>query len=160
MKSWKLVWREGFVPNLSRECLEVLKKALEIDDSRLIQGATTTPPPLMCVRDWPIESGDALAFMGWQGANCETVGEAEEFFAKLCFEADRKLGEPAACRWFLNWYDDTPRNEMLRQLLHEVKIALGEACSFHEVDNPYLCGSPDCKHCRFWPKGHLAGATN
>ena len=53
-----------------------------------------------------------------------TVGEVEEFFARVCFEADQRLGEPAACRWFLNWFDDTPREDILRELLAEVDAAL------------------------------------
>jgi hypothetical protein len=54
----------------------------------------------------------------------ETVAEVEEFFARVCFEADQRLGEPAACRWFLNWYDEAPRAEMRRLLLAEVNRAL------------------------------------
>lgn len=133
---------------MNEKHLSALKQALEADDIRLVQGATTTPPPLMCVQSWPVEAADALGYMGWQGSNLETVGQVEEFFAKMCFEADQKLGEPAACRWFLNWYDDTPRDEMRRDLLHEVKVALGEACSFHDQGNPYLCIDPSCKCCR------------
>jgi hypothetical protein len=50
----------------------------------------------------------------------------EEYFARLCFEADQRLGEPAVCRWFLNWFDDTPRDVMRRELLAEVERALAE----------------------------------
>ena len=114
MESWRLVWREGFVPVLSTAGLESLRDALRGDDPRLTQGSTTTPPPLMCVQDWPVEAACALGFCGWQGDELETVGEVEEFFARVCFEADQRLGEPAACRWFLNWFDDTPRDEMRR----------------------------------------------
>ena len=53
-----------------------------------------------------------------------TVGQVEEFFAKACYQADQRLGEPAACRWFLNWFDNTPRAEMRRELLAEVELAL------------------------------------
>lgn len=123
MESWRQVWREGFAPLLPIDGLEALSVALRDDDKRLVQGATTTPPPLMCVQDWPVEAGDALCFIGAStlgGFGVATVGECEEFFAKCCFEADQKLGEPAACRWFLNWYDDTPRDEMRRELLAEV----------------------------------------
>ena len=74
----------------------------------------------MCVQDWPVEAACALGYCGWQGDGLETVGEVEEFFARACFEADQRLGEPAACRWFLNWFDDTPRDEMRRELLAEV----------------------------------------
>jgi len=126
MESWRKVWRDGFAPILSTAGLEMLRDALSRDDARLTQGATTTPPPLMCVQDWPVEACCALGFCGWRGDGLETVGEVEEFFARCCFEADQRLGEPAACRWFLNWFDDTPRDEMRRELLSEVEIVLGE----------------------------------
>ena len=53
-------------------------------------------------------------------------GRSREFFARCCFEADERLGEPAACRWFLNWFDDAPRDTMRRELLAEVDAALAE----------------------------------
>jgi hypothetical protein len=126
MESWRKVWREGMAPQLSPAGLEALRRALVSDDARLIQGATTTPPPLQCVQDWPVEAACVLGFCGWQGDRLETVAQVEEFFARACFEADQRLGEPAACRWFLNWYDETPREEMRRQLLVEVNRALAQ----------------------------------
>ena len=131
MESWRKVWREGVVPLLSTGGLEALRQALVADDGRLVQGATTTPPPLQCVQDWPVESACALGYCGWVGDGLETVGEEEEFFARMCFEIDQRLGEPAGCRWFLNWFDETPRPEMRRRLLNEVKRALHDR---HEDD--------------------------
>jgi hypothetical protein len=78
----------------------------------------------MCVQDWPVEAACALGYCGWQGEKLETVGDVEEYFARCCFEADQKLGEAAACRWFLNWFDDTPRDEMRKELLAEVERAI------------------------------------
>lgn len=124
MDSWRKVWREGLAPLISTEGLEALRTALASDDARLLQGATTTPPPLQCVQDWPVEAACALGFCGWQGEGLESVAEVEEYFARLCFEVDQRLGEPAACRWFLNWFDETPRDEMRRQLLTEVQRTL------------------------------------
>jgi hypothetical protein len=124
MESWRQVWRDGFVPVLSGTALESLRDALRCDDPRLTQGSTTTPPPLMCVQDWPVEAACALGFCGWQGEALESVGQVEAFFARACYEADQRLGEPAACRWFLNWFDDTPRDEMRRELLAEVETAI------------------------------------
>jgi hypothetical protein len=133
MESWRIVWRDGFVPVLSTVGLMSLRDALRSDDPRLVQGATTTPPPLMCVQDWPVEACCALGFCGWQGDALNTVGEVEEHFAKCCFEADQRLGEPAACRWFLNWFDDTPRSEMRRELLAEVELALADRIPVDEL---------------------------
>jgi hypothetical protein len=126
MESWRKVWREGLVPVISTAGLEALRRALAADDQLLLQGATTTPPPLQCVQEWPVEAACALGYCAWKGDGKETVAEVEEFFAQACYEADRRLGEPAACRWFLNWYDDTPRDEMRRLLLAEVNRALTE----------------------------------
>jgi len=124
MESWRKVWREGMAPQLSVAALSALQRGLQTDDPRLIQGATTSPPPLECVRDWPVEAACVLGFCGWQGEGLESVAEVEEFFARACFEADQRLGEPAACRWFLNWFDDTPRQEARRELLTEVTRTL------------------------------------
>ncbi len=124
MESWRKVWRDGVAPLLSNTALEALRRGLVSDDARLIQGATTTPPTLQCVQDWPVEAACALGYCGWQGDGLETVAEVEEFFACMCFEIDQRLGEPAGCRWFLNWFDETPRDEMRRLLLAEVNRSL------------------------------------
>lgn len=126
MESWRKVWREGVVPLLSTTALDSLQRALTNDDARLLQGATTTPPPLQYVQDWPVEAACALGYCGWQGEGLETVAEVEEFFARICFEIDQRLGEPAACRWFLNWFDETPRHEMRDKLSSEVDRALAQ----------------------------------
>lgn len=124
MERWRNVWRNGFAPALSQPGLTALRDALRGDDARLTQGSTTTPPPLLCVQDWPCEGACALGFCGWQGEGLATVGEVEEYFAKSCYEADHRLGEPAACRHFLNWFDDSPREAMRRDLLAEVELTL------------------------------------
>src|SRR3954452_22763482 len=136
MESWRKVWRDGLAPLVSTAGLEALRSALQCDDARLLQGATTTPPPLQCVQDWPVEAACALGFCGWQGEDLTAVGEVEEFFARACFEADQRLGDPAACRWFLNWFDDTPRDEMRRELLAEVERALAERLPVDRVAPP------------------------
>jgi hypothetical protein len=101
-----------------------LKRTLQQDDPALIQGATTDPPPLQAVQDWPVEAACAVAYAGWQGEGLTTIGEVEDFFAQICFGADKALGEPAGCRWFLNWFDETPRAQMRFALLAEIDLAL------------------------------------
>jgi hypothetical protein len=126
MESWRKVWREGLANQISTSGLNALRRALLKDDPRLLQGATTSPPPLQCVQDWPVEAACGLGYCGWQGDGLETVAEVEEFFARVCFEADQRLGEPAACRWFLNWFDETPRAEMRQLLLPEINRSLAQ----------------------------------
>jgi hypothetical protein len=72
----------------------------------------------------PVETACALGFCGWQGERRATVGEVEDYFRQLCDAADERMAERAVCRFFLNWYDDTPRDEMRRALLTEVEQAL------------------------------------
>lgn len=143
MESWRIVWRDGFLPVLSTTGLTALRDALRADDPRLVQGTTTTPPPLMCVQDWPVEAACALGVCGWIGDGLDTVGQVEEHFAKCCFEADARLGEPGACRWFLNAFDDWPRPEMIRNMLPEVEYELGKRGAFVPAPPDPLVQVPD-----------------
>ncbi|MEZ6141816.1 MAG: hypothetical protein R3B84_14690 [Zavarzinella sp.] len=120
MDNWRTIWREGLAPSLSTTGLLALHDALLNDDQRIIQGATTSPPPLRTVRHWPIEASCAIGFCAWQGEGLDTTGEVEDFFTQTCREAEARMGQKAACRWFLNWFDDTPREKMRRELRSEV----------------------------------------
>jgi hypothetical protein len=124
MTAWQRTFREGIAPLFSTRALLALKRALTQDDPALIQGATTEPPPLQAVQEWPVEAACAVAYAGWQGEGLATIGEVEDYFAQACFGADKALGEPAGCRWFLNWFDETPRDQMRRELLAEIDLAL------------------------------------
>jgi hypothetical protein len=124
MENWRKVWREGLTPLLSTTGLEALRRALVDDDPQLQQGATTSPPPLESEQCEPVEAACALGYCGWRGEQLRTVAQVEEFFARVCFEVDRRLSEPTAIRWFLNWFDEAPRDQMRRQLLAEVSFAL------------------------------------
>jgi hypothetical protein len=123
-KNWRKVWREGFAPLMPTEVLIPLRDALRADDPRLVQGSTTTPPPLTCVQDWPVEAACAIGYVAWRGDNLDTVGDVEERFGRYCFDADQRLGEAAACRYFLQWFDDAPRPEVLADLAAEVQYEL------------------------------------
>jgi len=124
MEAWQKVWRIGLEPQLSDLALGALLTALEEDDGRLLQGATTSPPPLPCVQDWPVEACCGISWCGWQGEGLQLVGQVEEYFARTCFKADEILDEPAACRHCLKWFDDTPRAEMRHLLAAEVKSSI------------------------------------
>ncbi len=126
MEKWRRVWREGFVPQLSTEGLQALHKALTQDDPRLLQGTTCYPPLLDALKERAVEATCALGFCAWQGDGVGSVGELDQFFQKICDAADRNFSDPAACRFFLNWYDDTSRAEMRQELLAEVALALKE----------------------------------
>jgi hypothetical protein len=124
LASWQKVWREGFAPQMPTAGLMALAQALRHDDPRLLQGATVQPLPLTCCRDWPVEGCCPVSFCGWEGEHLNTVERVVEFFARCCVETDKALGEPASCRYFLNWVDETPRAEMIPALLAEVEQEL------------------------------------
>lgn len=127
MELWRTTFRERVAPCMETPALTALLKAVVEDDPRLLQGATTTPPPLQCVQDWPVEAACAIGYGGWQGMGLETIAEVEEYFARKCFDFDQIPSfEPAACRYFLNWYDDTPREEMRQELSIELRRTLAE----------------------------------
>jgi hypothetical protein len=126
MERWQRIWRDGLAPRLSQRGLEALRSALGRDDPRLMQGRTMTPPPLVGLEDAEVEAACALGFCGWHGDGCDTVGALEAYFDEVCTAADEALGEPAACRHFLDWFDATPRRTMRRLLLAEVRRALSE----------------------------------
>lgn len=126
MESWRSIWREGFAKVLPLKGLEALADALRADDPRLVQGATTYPPPVLCVDDWPCEQACALGYAGWQGESLATVGNVAECFSRYCIASDALTGGPGDCRWFLNWFDDCPRDEVRRELLPEVERAIRE----------------------------------
>ncbi len=124
MELWRRVFREGFCPQLSTPGLEALRQALLSDDERLLQGATTSPPPMACALDWPVEGACAVSLCGWQGDGIGTVGELEEYFGRVCVACDEVGGEPAWGRFFLNHFDEVPREQMRSELLEEVELEL------------------------------------
>lgn len=121
MEMWRRVWRDGLAPRLSLAAMVALQLGLERDDPRLVQGATCSPPALQALSGRRVETACALGYCGWQGEGLATVGEVEDYFQRICDGADERMAERAVCRFFLNWYDDTPRDEMRRLLLGEVE---------------------------------------
>lgn len=138
METWRWVWRQGFVPVMGTCAIEALREALATDDPRLIQGATTDPPPLLGLADDPVRAACVIGLAGWLGEWLLTVSQVEEYFATVCFQADQQFTEPVMCRWLLNWLDDTPRAQMRRELLAEVDLALKDRVRIQpsEIVNP------------------------
>jgi hypothetical protein len=117
-------FHEGFVPQMATAELLAREAGLLADDAHLLQGATTSPPPIVSCLDWPLLACCPVTYGAWRSRPLTTVADAEELFAQRCFEADNLLGEEAGCRHLLNWLDDSGRQEMRHQLLAEVRLAL------------------------------------
>jgi hypothetical protein len=126
-ESWRRTWRVGIAPLLSTDGLEALERALATDDPCLIQQNTLRP----AYGDESDESDDpavykacAIALCGWRGDGKKHRGELLGWFAAMLKRVEEAMGEPRAAVHFLEWYDVTPRQEMRRQLLPEVRREL------------------------------------
>ncbi len=124
MHKWRRIWREGLAPQLSSAGLRALQSALFNDDIRLVQGVTCFPPPLDLLGKCAVGGACAIGFSGWQGDGLTRIEQVDAYFVHVCDVADAALHEAAGCRYFLNWFDETPRAEMRRELLAEVNLAL------------------------------------
>ncbi len=128
---WLRVFVDGFAPNMTDDELLALRGGLERDDPRILQGATTTPPPLLCVHDWPCECACPIGYTTLATIDGATVGQVENVFANLCFMCNASLpSEPNACRFFLNWVDVTPRPEMRASLVEAIEHVLAQREGF------------------------------
>jgi hypothetical protein len=119
-----MVWRDGFAPLLTADHLAALRDGLARDDPALLQERTTEPLPAPGSWDWPVTGACLLGYCGWKGGGLTTVAAVEAFFARLCYDCDRALGEQAGCRWLLQWFDEAPRGEVVPELLAEVEAEL------------------------------------
>jgi hypothetical protein len=126
MQQWQRVWRLGLAPELSKTGVEQLRAALVRDDLQIVQRETVFPPPLEVFATEPIECACAVGYCLWKGRGLRSVGELAAAFARLCMRVDARLGEPAATRHFLDWFDSAPRWRMRQDLLAEVDRLLNK----------------------------------
>lgn len=143
-------WRNGFAPLLPTPGLERLAEALKNAPVReatgtpfgpLVQGVTVFPYAsdfFTSGHGKPVEACCAVTFTGWQSHEW-TVKEASDYFANVCEQADKALGE-GGCRYFLNWFDDTPfekvRAELGSEIERELRLRQG-VLSAHPVAVPF-----------------------
>src|SRR5262245_40588334 len=119
---WRRVFRAS-APLLPRAGLVALRQALELDDCRLITGASVSPPPLEGLLDFPPDGACPIGYCHWQShpdPEAVTVGWLERAFAETCLAIDEAVAEPAGCRHFMQFVDETPRDQMRTALLGEI----------------------------------------
>ena len=126
MNGWKRAWRSGIAPLLTHDGLMALKAALETDDPRLVQGTTTEPLPIALFSDEAVAGACAVGFCLWQSGGADRVGALHAAFRRLCASADDLLDEALGTIAFLNWFDETPRDDMRRELLAEIDMLVAE----------------------------------
>jgi hypothetical protein len=128
LETWKWAWREAVAPQLSLAELEALRAGLLRNDPALIQGRTVQPDPLQKNLLEEPTACCPIAYALWKSTDnapgAVTVDDVEHAFARICAGVDDCLQERRAARYFLNHVDEVPREQMLRELLVEVNIAL------------------------------------
>jgi hypothetical protein len=143
VENWLTVWRQGFAPQASGAGLLLLRlrlqkqlvdpiKDLAEHDCLLLRGTTTFPAAIDGMQDWPCEAACPVGTLAIADG-AVTVEEVQNRFGQMCFNADQWLGEPAACRWFLGWYDEAPWQEVRGRLLAELD---------REINRRQACGKP------------------
>lgn len=118
MEPWRSVWRDALSILLSIDGLEALRKALIEDDEQLVQGITTNSDSIGIV------GACAIGYSIWKGERVEDVGSVHQKFAEICCIAEQLTNVDCFTACFLNWFDETERNEMRRKLLFEVNRSL------------------------------------
>lgn len=121
--SWQWAWQALAAQQTDAE-LTSLAEALERNDSRLLQGATCEPAPMEWYFGDEVERACGVCWGLWQVRKCYRVGELDNAFRATLFAADQLLAEPAATRFFVNWFDETPRSIVFPALALEVRAEL------------------------------------
>lgn len=131
MEPWRRVWRDGLAALLTEGDLEQLEVALVRDDSRLIQGAPTEPPPDPRFNDEPADGACLLGYAAMMGG-VALVGQLRQHGLWLCVQIDKRLGKQAHYA-LVNWWDDTDRDEARAALLYEVQREQAQRSARQEV---------------------------
>ena len=120
--TWQEAFLRGVAPQFSARSLTAMLAALERDDRALIQNATVRPSPLSGLsQDVPCNHTCAIGYLAQTEYNLATNSQVLDAFGLALYQADVYLGEVSAVRFFLNWYDDTPRDQMRAALAETIR---------------------------------------
>ena len=117
MEKWRRVWRDR---DRAAAVTSRFARSAIGSCSATIAGCCKASSPRR--RRWmptPIAPSSAAVpsvLCGWLGEGRTSVGAVEEYFTAICEAADAAFGEPAACRFFFNWFDDSPRRDAPRDV--------------------------------------------
>lgn len=113
MERWRKAWRE-IAARLPAGGLRELLAALHTNNPELVQGMTGVP---RSPGDSTCIGGCAISFCGWKTGAFKTINGAYEYLARATYGVRHSNA-------FLDWFDLSPRAEMLVELLPEVELAL------------------------------------
>lgn len=118
------VFHEGFVPLLKDEELWVLKGWLTMAPERFKQGYTLYPVPTPAEEPYMMPDCGCLITNIGRINMLKYADELYEYFARMCYNIDQNMGEPSAVRYLLNWYDDSPWEDVKNGSIEELEAAL------------------------------------
>jgi hypothetical protein len=119
----RMAWRAA-APLFTTGGLEALREALWADDPTLLQHETVRPIALQCFLDDKPLGACPWGYAAIKSWHLDKVSEVTLAFSRVCQAVDEATGADAGCRWFLNFVDETPREQMRLELLEEVDIEL------------------------------------
>lgn len=119
---WLTAWR-ALTPHLTTRALEALERACETDSGELVQGVTCVPSIMQCPGGTVPCQACLIGYAGWRGEGLETIGEIEDYFARMTWKIDDTIGKTCS-RWLTCWFDETPRAEVFAALLPEIRAEL------------------------------------
>ena len=113
-------WKKSFA-HIADVCgvpaLQVLRTAVSENYCSLIQGTTVAYEPATNPGDRTVCGACAVGYMYWKADDMDFADDVEEAVAATFSEVAKKAGWDRAPDLFTNWYDETPRDEMRRELL-------------------------------------------
>lgn len=123
IEEWRRVLREGIFPQYSIRALEALRHGLVMNDPDLIQGKICEPDPLYGLVE-KTDQACLLCYGPWKSFDVDdSVGAIEGLYVQICFECNRIFRAELAPA-FIGWWDDTPREIAIVELLAEVELEL------------------------------------
>lgn len=118
LEPWRKCWRNAIAPQLPKNGLKALRKAILKNSPRVIQHE------IFCLRDNKIYGGCAVGYALWKGCHYTAVYDIIQHYNTICEKTDRQLKKLGAHADFFDWFDNNPLEQVLPLLLEEIDLAL------------------------------------
>lgn len=128
MEAWRTMWRENIAPRLPTGGLEMLRKALLVDDARLLQAQTVEWRSRWSGLWEEVIGACPVAYCHWRHRWWLSPGNLYAFFWGVEDGCPGKRIGP-----FTSWWDNGERYDVRRQLLAEVNRELARRAALKDM---------------------------